>query len=152
KIVSPSSSEDGGEESSLTDRGTAIGTPNYMAPEQMRSARAADARADIWSLGAVLHGLLTGSSPFEGETMIDVYDRILKGAPSLRAARPDVPPELDAVVSRCLRIDPAERYEDIGELASALAEIAPPEGRTSAERAVRIARGLPPSEDRLDGG
>jgi serine/threonine-protein kinase len=109
----------------------------------MRSARAADARADIWSLGAVLYGLLTGSPPFAGETMVAVYDGILKGPPSLRAARPDVPPELEEVVLRCLRVDPAERYEDVGQLAAALAEIAPEGARLHAERAVRITQGRP---------
>jgi eukaryotic-like serine/threonine-protein kinase len=144
------SSGDQGEASSLTGRDAAIGTPSYMAPEQMREARAADARADVWSLGAVLHGLVTGSPPFAGETMVAIYDRMLKGAPSLREARPEAPAALDEVVRRCLRVDPAERYDDVGQLAEALSAIAPPEGRLSAERAMRIARERPFAADRAD--
>ncbi len=116
---------------SLTAYGAAIGTPHYMAPEQMRSARIADARADIWSLGALIHGLLTGSPPFPGETMIEVYDRILRGAPRLTDARTDAPEAIEAIVARCLQLDPAERYQDVRELAAALAEALPPEHRTA---------------------
>ncbi len=147
KIAAPSVAE--GEASPLTTGDSAMGTPSYMAPEQMRSARAVDARADLWSLRAVLFELLTGASPFAGETMIEVYDRILKGAPSLCALRGDVPPGLEEVVLRCLRFDRDARYEDIGQLAAALAELAPPAGRLSAERALRIARGAPLADEPL---
>ena len=128
--------EEEGSAASLTAHGAAVGTPGYMAPEQMRSARTADARADIWSLGAVLYGLLAGASPFHGETMIDVYDRILKGTPSLRAARPDAPAEIEEAVSRCLRTDPAERYQDVAQLASALRAAVPPARCAAALRAL----------------
>jgi serine/threonine-protein kinase len=138
----------GSQAPSITATDAAMGTPSYMAPEQMRSARAADARADIWSLGVVLYGLLTGSPPFSGETMVEVYDQILKGPPSLRAARRDVPAQLERIVQRCLRFDRAERYGDVGQLAAALAEIAPPAGRLSAERAMRTARGASPANFR----
>src|SRR5438132_1617586 len=74
KITFPS--DDEGAAQALTDHGAAIGTPHYMAPEQMRSAASVDARADIWSLVAVLYGLLTGSPPFAGGTMVAVYDEI----------------------------------------------------------------------------
>ena len=134
-----------GESASLTAHGSAMGTPSYMAPEQMRSARAVDGRADIWSLGAVLHWLLTGSAPFAGETMIEVYDSILKGGVSLRAARAEAPPELDEVVSCCLRVDPSGRYQNVGQLAAALAGIVAPEDRLSAERAIRISEGSEPA-------
>jgi serine/threonine-protein kinase len=143
KVTSPDAGAGAGEESPLTRSDGPMGTPTYMAPEQMRRAHAADARADIWSLGAVLHGLLTGASPFAGESMIEVYDRILAGAPSLRAARPDVPAELDAVVRRCLSFDRDARFDDVGQLAAALAELAPEEARVSADRAQRTTRGAP---------
>jgi serine/threonine-protein kinase len=149
KITSPTAASP--DDAPLTGSEAALGTPGYMAPEQMRSARAADVRADVWSLGALLHGLLTGASPFAGETMIAVYDEILKGAPSLRAARPDVPAALEAIVQRCLRFDRDARYDDVGQLAAALADLAPPAGRLSAERAGRIVRGVPPADALLDG-
>jgi serine/threonine-protein kinase len=140
-----SSAEDGAEET-LTETRAAFGTPHYMAPEQMRSARDVDARADIWSLGAVLHGLLTGAPPFPGETMIDVYDRILQGPPPLRERVPEVPERLEEIVRRCLRVRPEERPRDVAELALALRDVAPPEARASADRAALFAGGLPATE------
>jgi serine/threonine-protein kinase len=140
-----------GEPETFTESGAVFGTPHYMAPEQMRSTRDVDARADIWSLGAVLYGLLAGTPPFPGETIIEVYDSMLAGAPPLRVARPDAPARLEEIVLGCLQLDPAERYADVGELAAALAEVAPPEGLLAADRAVRVAGGLPPVNDSLDG-
>jgi serine/threonine-protein kinase len=119
---------------------TILGTPQYMAPEQMRSTREVDSRADIWALGVILHKLITGEAPFQAQDFIDVYDLILLGAPPLRSRRSDAPAELEAVLLRCLQQDPAQRYADIGELAAALAELGPPEGRSAAHRAQSILR------------
>ncbi|MFO0593032.1 MAG: serine/threonine-protein kinase, partial [Polyangiaceae bacterium] len=84
----------------LTASESAVGTPHYMAPEQMRAARDASPASDVYALGATLYGLLVGESPFQGETMVAVYDRIMAGPPSARARRPDVPEALDAVIAR----------------------------------------------------
>jgi serine/threonine-protein kinase len=118
---------------SLTRTDVAIGSPLYMAPEQMRSGRAVDARADVWALGAVLYELISGQPPFVGESLVELCAAILEsGAPSLAAARADVPRELDAVVRRCLDRDPAVRFPTAAELGAALASLGSAELRGAA--------------------
>jgi serine/threonine protein kinase len=112
--------------SDLTETGTLLGSPHFMAPEQLASSRAVDARADIWSLGATLFELLGGALPFEGVEVGAVFRSILRDPPrSLRAIRPEVPEELERVVLRCLEKDPDDRYASVAELAAALAPFAP---------------------------
>jgi serine/threonine protein kinase len=80
-----------------------MGSPRYMSPEQMRSSRTIDARADIWALGVILHELVTGAAPFDGTTMPDLLAAILQDPPPpLRLHRPDAPQELEAIVAKCL--------------------------------------------------
>ncbi|MCS6865516.1 MAG: response regulator, partial [Gemmataceae bacterium] len=88
----------------LTRTGTALGTVGYMAPEQSRNAHAVDARADIFGLGCTLYYALTGQVPFA-----DVL-ATFGPPPSARALRPDVPPGLDAILSRMMAADPQQRY------------------------------------------
>jgi serine/threonine-protein kinase len=116
----------------------ALGTPAYMAPEQMRSARAVDTRTDIWALGATLHALLTGAPPFSAGSLVEMHERTLRGPPPLRAARPDAPEALEAILLRCMAPDPADRYASVADLAEALAPLAPEHARISAQRAARI--------------
>ncbi|WP_437276456.1 protein kinase [Sorangium sp. So ce375] len=123
----------------LTSTFAVLGTALYMAPEQMRSARAADARSDIWALGAVLYRLLSGAPPFPGQSLLDVCAAIQRGPAPLAEARPGTPPELEAAVLRCLREDPSERPPDVAALAAALAPFAPHEGQ-AAERVARTLR------------
>jgi serine/threonine-protein kinase len=105
----------------ITSNRAVIGSPTYMAPEQLRSARAADARSDIWSLGVVLHQLATGTTPFQGETIADLAIRAaLDPLPPLHG----VPAEYAQVVARCLAKAPEHRFQTAGELAAALAPIA----------------------------
>ncbi|HSR97713.1 MAG TPA: protein kinase [Kofleriaceae bacterium] len=131
----------------LTATQTVIGTPSYMAPEQMKSGRAADPRSDIWSIGVVMYQLLTGRTPFMGESYAEL---VLKVGlePPLPILVP-LPPGLAEVVLRCLEKDPAARYQDVGELARMLAPYAsdPIGASQSAGRAMRILqqRGAPPS-------
>ncbi|HEX6276322.1 MAG TPA: protein kinase [Polyangiaceae bacterium] len=125
-------------EAALTRTSSLIGSPLYMSPEQMRSARTVDARADIWSLGAILFELLTGQTPFGGETVIEACTAILNDElPSLVALRPDVPPQLESIIRRCLEKDRANRYPSVGDLATELATISPA-SRVHAERALRV--------------
>jgi serine/threonine-protein kinase len=125
-------------EAALTRTSSLIGSPLYMSPEQMRSARTVDARADIWSLGAILFELLTGRTPFGGETVIEACTAILNDElPSLQALRPDVSPHLEAIVRRCLEKDRANRYPSVGDLATELAGFSPA-SRLHAERALRV--------------
>jgi eukaryotic-like serine/threonine-protein kinase len=106
---------------SLTSDGDPVGSPYYMAPEQMRASPDIDARADIWSLGAILFELLTGQCPFEGETLTEVCGKVLSEAPpSLSAFSNVAAVELDAVIARCLQKDPNLRYQTVSDFAAAL--------------------------------
>src|SRR5262249_34551196 len=101
-------------EPGLTSTATIMGTPCFMSPEQLRSTRDADARTDIWAIGAILFALLTGQPPYDGETNADVSAKIIRDPPPrLRSYRPDVTPELEAIVLRCLEKDPAARFPDV---------------------------------------
>jgi serine/threonine protein kinase len=104
------------------DEGDApMGTPEYMAPERIRSDRAADHRSDIWSLGIVLHELVTGRVPFDGDSIPEICARVLEAAPlPLERDENVLPAALRAIVTRCLQRDPAERYQSVQELAAAL--------------------------------
>ena len=131
----------------ITDSAAVVGSPLYMSPEQMRSARQLDARSDIWALGATLHALVTGAPPFPAGSLLDIHELIVRGAPGLRGARADAPAALEAIVLRCLQRDPADRYATIADLAEALGEIAPEHARASARRVARILQAGPRESD-----
>jgi serine/threonine protein kinase len=105
----------------LTEAGSFMGTPEYVSPEQATDARTADTRADIYSLGCTLFFLLTDRPPFQEDTVVKtVLAHIEKEPPVLHEVRPDVPPELSAVVARMLAKDPAQRFQQPVEVAQAL--------------------------------
>lgn len=104
----------------LTDSGTASGTPAYMAPEQ-GLGEPGDRRSDIYSLGIILHELLTGQLPFVADTGLGLLMKhIHEPLPSPRLAVPELPPEVEAVVFRAAAKDPASRYPTAGALAAEL--------------------------------
>ena len=131
----------GGGDVSVTRTSALMGSPLYMAPEQMRSTRNVDLRADVWSLGIILHELLAGRPPFDGETLTEVCAAIVADAPrSLAERRPDAPAELEAAILRCLEKDPAQRFQDVLELARHLKAFAPEQGAISLKRITRVLR------------
>jgi WD40 repeat protein len=105
----------------LTGAGKMLGTPQYMAPEQIDDASTADIRADIYSLGCTLYCLLSGDAPFTGGSLYAILHahRTLEAAPLTRV-RPDVPDGLAAVVRKMMAKDPARRYQTPGEAAQEL--------------------------------
>jgi uncharacterized protein (TIGR03067 family) len=106
---------------SLTQIGTVMGTPDYIAPEQARDAHSADIRADIYSLGCTLYHLLTGQAPYPDGTAVDKVIAHEKGSPKLLTdLRRELPPELARVVERMMAKDPAKRYQTPAEVAAAL--------------------------------
>lgn len=122
----------------LTGTQTVIGTPTYMAPEQMKTARATDLRSDIWSMGVVMYQMLAGRPPFEAETYAALVLMVGNEPPApLHVA---IPPGLKDIVWRCLEKDPQNRIQNAGELARMLAPYAsdPLSAQQSAERAIRI--------------
>jgi serine/threonine-protein kinase len=112
-----------------------MGSPVYMSPEQIRASDDVDPRSDVWSLGCVLYELLTGATAFDAPSITQLSAIILEKNPTpMRHLVPELPPELEAVVSRCLQKDPAARYQSVAELAVALYPFAPRRARISAER------------------
>jgi eukaryotic-like serine/threonine-protein kinase len=99
-----------------------VGTAQYMPPEQFNRANGeVSYPADVYGLGATLYHLLTGCAPFTGDSVFEVRDAVLGSDPvRVRALRPEVPLALEAVVLKCLAKDPAERYQTVAELLTAL--------------------------------
>jgi eukaryotic-like serine/threonine-protein kinase len=107
--------------SGLTSISALLGTPEYMAPEQLYAAREVDHRADIWALGATLYFMLVGKPPFAAPNLGELVERVQHGpTPSVRAHRPEVPAHVEQVIARCLHRDPVGRFRTVQDLASAL--------------------------------
>jgi serine/threonine-protein kinase len=109
------------EEAPLTREGAFLGTPAYVAPEQLCDPRAADARSDVYSMGVVLYEGLTGVQPFAADTLSGLARRILAGCPTpVRALRSDVPPMLAEIVHRAMAREPGRRPQSMRALLDAL--------------------------------
>ena len=121
----------------VTATSTVIGSPLYMSPEQLRSAKWIDARADIWSFGVIAYELLTQTLPFRGENVVDIFAAIQeRDVQPLCAVRADVPAALDEVVRRCLRRAPDDRFKDAFSLARALTPFGGKRAKAAMERLV----------------
>jgi serine/threonine protein kinase len=125
----------------MTKTTAVMGSPLYMSPEQMKSSKDVDHRTDIWSLGAILYELLSGNPPFIADTMPQLCLMILQEPLGpLAQFRHDVPPQLEAVIRRCQEKDPNHRYQNVAELAAALAPFVTGRARLSAERVADVLR------------
>ena len=138
--------EGGRSRAGLTGVNAFLGTPDYIAPEQVLDPATADIRADLYSLGCTLYHLLVGTPPFPGGTMTQKLHRHLEEPPpSVTALRPDVPPPIAGIVDRLLAKRPEERFQTPHDLAEALdtaglpfASLAEPAGSATGRR-TRIA-------------
>jgi serine/threonine protein kinase len=106
-----------------TAKGAIVGTVSYMAPEQAEG-KAVDARSDIFSFGAILYEMITGERAFKSDTTLSTLSSILKEDPKrIGTIVNDVPPELERVISRCLRKDPERRWQGMRDIKVALEEL-----------------------------
>jgi serine/threonine-protein kinase len=131
-----------GVDRSLTDTSMILGSPGYMSPEQVRSTKGVDARSDVWSMAVILYEALSGEPAFPGDSLGEIFSKIREEPlPSIRSKRPDVPPELDAVLARCLQRNRELRPRDAREM---LVLLAPFAGRAVATDVVSEPK-LPPA-------
>jgi hypothetical protein len=125
---------------SLTATSLVLGSPIYMSPEQLRSPRDVDQRADVWALGTILHELITGEPPFLAESITELSAKILLESlppPDERIPTP-LPGGLGEIVRKSLAKDREQRYGSVAELVVALAPYAPPRSRELVHRIARM--------------
>lgn len=123
----------------MTASAAIMGSPQYMSPEQIRSSKNVDARADVWALGTILHELLTGAPAYVADTVPGLLAMIVADPPPpLCASRPDAPAELEAVILRCLEKDRERRFSGVGEFARAIERFASNEARPLVKRISRV--------------
>ncbi len=140
--------EAGAADMQLTRTTEVIGSPSYMSPEQLRSARYVDARTDIWALGVILYELLTARLPFYAHTVTELVLVVAtEQEKPIHTVRPDVPLALSEVITRCLAKKPEDRIQTVVELAAYLEPFAQVGSTTAAERvrgvALQSGRSLP---------
>lgn len=130
KALSDARSDDGG--SSLTQTGTALGSPAYMAPEQIAGDPGVDHRADIYAFGCLGYELLAGGPPFTAESQQRVLAAHLTHKPKpIAVVRPGTPPALGALVMRCLEKEPADRPASAAEILTALESVSTNDSATA---------------------
>jgi serine/threonine-protein kinase len=131
-----------GDDSKLTTTSAVFGSPAYMSPEQIRSAKNVDQRCDVWSLAVVLFELVTGRLPFEGDSAAAVLAAIAADPPlALLQLAPSAPPQLESALVACLVKNREKRVASVAHLADLLEPFASAEGRKSVGYARRILSG-----------
>jgi|ERR1051326_2877514 serine/threonine-protein kinase len=119
----------------LTAPNLVVGTPQYMSPEQCSQSGAIDARSDVYSLGVIVYEMLTGNLPFTGESpTVIMMKQVQDQPPSILAAKPGLPAQIDLAIRKVLAKQPADRFQTAGEFSEALARAA--EGSESLAAAV----------------
>ena len=128
-----------GADMQLTQTQSLLGTPAYMSPEQMRSARLVDSRSDIWSLGTVMYEVIEGRRPFVAESFSEMCVKVAVDEPAPMTL---APPALQQVILRCLAKTPEQRYSSMAELGRDLIPFAPDQhqGAMLVERMLRMLR------------
>lgn len=133
----------------LTSPMTALGSPQYMSPEQMEGTHV-DVRSDIWALGAILYEMVTGHRTFDGDTLAQVCVQVLSGnVRPVHSLNPEVPLELSAAIEQCLRQHKEDRFENVAAFARAIEPFGSERARLSAQRVAAVLGIVTASESRL---
>lgn len=144
KLIDFGVATDGDSDQTITNAETMVGTAVYMAPEQIRDPHLVDGRADVWAIGVMLYEMVTGEQPFTiRRSIAQLVKDVLEGEPTPPSAMAPIGSALEAVILKCLAKDPAERYDDVGQLDEELAPLAVAGGDLPAPRhsGVMVARG-----------
>ena len=130
----------GTEEGRLTQTTQGLGSPLYMAPEQMNDAVHVDRRADLWSIGIVLYQLLTGTTPWTGKNILQLFGAMVSHPPTpIAEYRPDIPPGLAAIIGQCLERDRTRRWPSLVAFSAALAPYGPASAAVMVDRIASFA-------------
>lgn len=136
------------EDANLTQVRIGMGTPLYMSPEQAVDAKSCDGRSDIYALGATMYHLLCGRPPFPGKTTYEILTQHIKGSCSPPGKiNPDVPPQLEKIIGRCMMKRPEDRYQTADDLWAALDSCASPATQKSSAAKKRKPAAAPRTGD-----
>lgn len=128
-----------GADAAMTQTTSMMGSPYYMSPEQMTSAKSVDERTDIWALGVILHELLSGKVPYQGETIPEICVQVLQNPPPrLSEVRTDAPKDLERIIDKALAKNRDQRYSSVAEFAADISAYASLASVHSVERISKV--------------